>query len=93
MARRLPERRPVADITAGNVITVEADDITGVPAPRLPDYFVFIARRLECDEGKGRLEARLGKSARARTRRCSEALLFMQVRRCPPGDHDSRSAR
>jgi hypothetical protein len=52
MARRLPERTPVADITVGNVITVEADDITGVPAPRLPDYFVFIARRLECDEGK-----------------------------------------
>jgi hypothetical protein len=32
-----------------------------------PDDFVSVARRLECDEDKGRFEAKLGKIARAST--------------------------
>ena len=31
-----------------------------------PDDFVSVARRLECDEDKGRFEAKLGKIARAK---------------------------
>jgi hypothetical protein len=32
----------------------------------LPDDFKSVARRLECDEDKGRFEAKLGKIAKAR---------------------------
>jgi hypothetical protein len=31
-----------------------------------PDDFVSVARRLECDEDKGRFEKKLGKIARAK---------------------------
>ena len=36
-----------------------------VKSKRSADDFVSVARRLECDEDKGRFEAKLGKIARA----------------------------
>jgi hypothetical protein len=36
------------------------------PKSNVPDDFVSVARRLECDEDKWRFEAKLGKIARAK---------------------------
>ena len=36
--------------------------------PAAPDDFLSVARRLECDEDKGRFEKKLGKIAKAKPR-------------------------